>query len=52
MNLKQNLPHFGDNGTGEIEDFIEMCERDHHEGNNHNVKRIRNTFHRRMSSMK
>ena len=32
-NLKQELPHFGnDDGTDEIEDFIEMCERDH-EGN-------------------
>jgi len=38
-NLKQELPHFGnDDGTDEIEDFIEMCERDH-EGNQMRIRR-------------
>lgn len=26
-NLRQNLPHFGDDGDGELEDFIEVCDR-------------------------
>ena len=48
MNLKQNLPHFGNDH--EIEDFIEVCERDH-DGSQHNTKKIRKTLHRRMSSL-
>ena len=36
-NLKQELPHFG-NDDGEMEDFIEMCERDH-EGNQMRIRR-------------
>jgi len=49
MNLKQKLPHFGNEGTDEMEDFIEMCERDH-EGGHLNTKKKRKNLHRRMSS--
>ena len=49
MNLKQNLPHFGNEGTDEMEDFIEMCERDH-EGGHHNTKKTRKNLHKRVSS--
>jgi len=49
-NLKQTLPHFGNDGADEIEDFIEMCERGH-EGGNHNTNKIVKKLHRRMSSL-
>lgn len=26
--LKQDLPHFGDNGEAELEDLIEICDRE------------------------
>ncbi|KAL7540630.1 hypothetical protein ACHAXR_010673 [Thalassiosira sp. AJA248-18] len=50
VNLKQHLPHFGNDGTDEIEDFIEICDRDH-EGSHHGAKKIRKTLHRRSISM-
>ena len=55
-NLKQNLPHF--DGAGEMEDFIEICDRaqndnQHRRGmhNQRGAKRIRATLHRRTSSL-
>jgi len=47
MNLKQDLPHFGNHGTGEMEDFVEVCERDQ-DGSNHNTKK---KLHRRAASL-
>lgn len=53
-NLKQALPHFGNNGTDEMEDFIEMCERGQ-EGTNPNHKRttksLSNLNHKRSGSL-
>jgi len=47
-NLKQNLPHFGNDSNNEMEDFIELCERDG-EGGNHNTHTMRAKVHRRFS---
>ena len=38
--LKQNLPHFGNGGGEELEDFIELCEREPN-GDTNNEGRIR-----------
>ncbi|KAL7553150.1 hypothetical protein ACHAWF_016399 [Thalassiosira exigua] len=51
MNLKQDLPHFGDGGTGEIEDFIEMCPREEDSGHRITRTTIRKKLHRRISSL-
>jgi len=47
-NLKQHLPHFGNDCNDEMEDFIEMCERDG-EGGNHNTHTMREVVSKRFS---
>jgi len=49
MNLKQHLPNFGDQGTEEMEDFIEICERED-ESFHHNANKFRKSIHRRIGS--
>ena len=53
-NLKQNLPHFGNaQGSDEMEDFIEVCDRGDHEGHKkrtHRRSSVVTRSHRRMSS--
>ncbi|KAL3822990.1 hypothetical protein ACHAXA_008130 [Cyclostephanos tholiformis] len=50
-NLKQNLPHYGDDGKDELEvlDFVKYYERD--DNDIQNTMKTHNSLHRRMSSL-
>ena len=43
------MPHFGDDGMEEIEDFVEYCDREH--DNVQNTMKIHRALHRRSSSL-
>ena len=51
MNLKQNLPHFGNDGDDEMVDFIETKTSFEDENVLHGTDKIRKKFHRRFSSL-